>query len=84
MEKPQYGQQIFFDEVKVLDERETSKTEIKYVETKTFGNVLFMDGEVQLSTMDEHRYHETLVHPLMCRTGKAFDLNILDQRIHPH
>lgn len=77
MEKPQYGHQMFFDEVRVLDERKTDKTEIKYVETNAFGNVLFMDGEVQLSTMDEHRYHETLVHPLMSKTGKEFDLNIL-------
>lgn len=77
MEKPQYGHQMFFDEVRVLDERKTDKTEIKYVETKAFGNVLFMDGEVQLATMDEHRYHETLVHPLMCRTTRKFDLNIL-------
>ena len=77
MEKPQYGHQVFFDEVRVLDERRTAKTEIKYVETKAFGNILFMDGEVQLSTMDEHRYHETLVHPLMSRTGKEFDLNVL-------
>jgi spermidine synthase len=77
MEKPQYGHQVIFDEVRVLDERKTDKTEIRYVETKAFGNILFMDGEVQLSTMDEHRYHETLVHPLMCRTGKEFDLNVL-------
>jgi predicted membrane-bound spermidine synthase len=77
MEKPQYGHQVFFDEVRILDQRKTDKTEIKYVETKSFGNILFMDGEVQLSTMDEHRYHETLVHPLMCRTGVNVDLNIL-------
>ncbi len=77
MEKPQYGHQMFFDEVRVLDERKTDKTQIRYVETKAFGNVLFMDGEVQLSTMDEHRYHETLVHPLMSRTGTEFDLNVL-------
>lgn len=77
MEKKQYGHQVFFDEVKMWDDRKTDKSEIRYVETKSFGNILFMDGEVQLSTMDEHRYHETLVHPLMCRTGKDYDLNIL-------
>jgi len=77
MEKPQYGHQVFFDEVRVLDERKTPKTEIRYVETKSFGNILFMDGEVQLSTMDEHRYHETLVHPLMCRTIRDSELNVL-------
>jgi spermidine synthase len=77
MEKPQYGHQVFFDEVKCLDERKTDKTEIRYVETKSFGNMLFMDGEVQLSTMDEHRYHETLVHPLMCRTIRDSELNVL-------
>lgn len=77
MEKKQYGHQVFFDEVKCLDERKTGKTEIRYVETASFGNILFMDGEVQLSTMDEHRYHETLVHPLMCRTIRDNELNVL-------
>jgi predicted membrane-bound spermidine synthase len=77
MEKPQYGQQLIFDEIEVIDQRKTAKSEIKFVKTRTFGDVLFMDGEVQLSTMDEHRYHEQLVHPLMCRTGGKRDLNVL-------
>lgn len=77
MEKPQYGHQVFFDEIKVLDERKTAKTDIRYVETKSFGNILFMDGEVQLSTMDEHRYHEKLVHPLLSAFIETKKWNIL-------
>ena len=26
---------------------------------------LFLDGDLQLSTLDEYRYHEALVHPVM-------------------
>jgi spermidine synthase len=29
---------------------------------------LFLDGDLQLSTIDEYRYHETLVHPAMSAT----------------
>lgn len=77
MEKPQYGHQVFFDEVSVIDERKTDKCEIKYVKTHSFGNVLFMDGEVQLSTMDEYRYHEQLVHPLMEQISSVKDAKVL-------
>ena len=77
MEKPQYGHQVFFDEVSVIDQRKTGKCEIKYVKTNSFGNVLFMDGEVQLSTMDEYRYHEQLVHPLMEEVSAVKDAKVL-------
>lgn len=77
MEKPQYGHQVIFDEVVVLDQRKTDKSDIRFVKTRSFGNILFMDGEVQLSTMDEHRYHEQLVHPMISRTGRNRNLNVL-------
>ncbi len=32
---------------------------------------LFIDGHIQFSQVDEHRYHEALVHPLMSLPGKA-------------
>lgn len=38
---------------------------IEIFETKEFGRILALDGLVQLSTRDEHVYHETLVHPAM-------------------
>ena len=77
MEKPQYGQQLIFHEVKVIDHRKTSHADVRYVETTAFGNVLFMDDEVQLSTMDEYRYHEQLVHPLMMEISGVKEAKVL-------
>jgi spermidine synthase len=64
-EKVQYGQRMLFEVEAVLYEHRTDKAHVKYVKTTHHGNVLFMDDEVQLSTHDEHRYHEKLVHPVM-------------------
>lgn len=39
---------------------------IDVYDTDAFGKVLFLDGHVQLSSLDEHAYHECLVHvPLL-------------------
>lgn len=35
---------------------------IDIVDTHVFGRMLLLDGHVQLSTLDEHAYHEALVH----------------------
>jgi spermidine synthase len=44
------------------------KTEFQQIDiydTYAFGNVLLLDGHVQLAELDEHCYHEALVHPAM-------------------
>ena len=39
---------------------------IEIIETAAFGKMLLLDGHVQLAELDEHAYHEALVHlPLM-------------------
>ena len=38
---------------------------------------LFLNGQLQLSTVDEHRYHESLVHPAMSAHGKPERVLIL-------
>lgn len=39
---------------------------IDIYDTEAFGKMLFLDGHVQLAELDEHAYHEALVHiPLM-------------------
>ncbi|MBL4786572.1 MAG: polyamine aminopropyltransferase [Cohaesibacteraceae bacterium] len=38
---------------------------------------LFIDGHLQFSEMDEHRYHESLVHPVMSWSGKRENVLIL-------
>jgi len=37
--------------------------EIDIYDTYAFGKVLLLDGHVQLAELDEHCYHESLVHP---------------------
>lgn len=39
--------------------------EIDIYDTYAFGKVLLLDGHVQLTELDEHCYHESLVHPAM-------------------
>ena len=35
------------------------------MESPVFGRMLFLDGELQSASVDEHIYHEALVHPVM-------------------
>lgn len=45
---------------------ETEFQRIDIIDTEVFGKVLLLDGHVQLSTMDERAYHESLVQiPLL-------------------
>lgn len=43
----------------------TAFQEVLIIDNPVYGRVLALDGIVQLSTFDEHRYHEMLVHPAM-------------------
>jgi spermidine synthase len=38
---------------------------VEYVNTSAFGHALVLDGLIQSSELDEHLYHEALVHPAM-------------------
>jgi spermidine synthase len=69
MEDSQYGKQVKFEVNHVIADVKTSKSHISFVETRYNGRVLLMDGEVQLSSQDEYRYHEMLVHPVMAHVG---------------
>lgn len=64
-EKHQYGQKLSLHVTEVIKTLRTDKSNIHYLETLNHGNVLLMDDEIQLSTQDEYRYHEMLVHPAM-------------------
>lgn len=49
-----------------LAHRTTPFQAIDVYDTYAFGKVLFLDGHVQLGELDEHAYHESLVHiPLL-------------------
>ena len=45
--------------------QKTPYQEIDIHDTYAFGKVLLLDGHVQLAELDEHCYHEALVHPTM-------------------
>ena len=63
-EKSQYGQTVTYDVSAVLHDFQTSKSHVQYVRTLNHGTMLIMDGEIQYSTMDEHRYHYLLTSPM--------------------
>jgi spermidine synthase len=41
---------------------ETKWQQIEIVESEAFGKMLLLDGHIQLAELDEHAYHEALVH----------------------
>ncbi|MEO7454417.1 MAG: hypothetical protein ABIV13_06610 [Fimbriimonadales bacterium] len=43
----------------------TDFQQIDVYDTYAFGKVLLLDGHIQLTELDEHCYHEALVHPAM-------------------
>lgn len=43
--------------------QKTEFQEIDIYDTYAFGRVLLLDGHIQLAELDEHCYHESLVHP---------------------
>ena len=43
----------------------TAYQEVEIIETETMGRSLILDGKTQSTTVDEHIYHESLVHPAM-------------------
>jgi spermidine synthase len=43
----------------------TAMCDVKIAESPVYGHMLFLDGELQSASADEHIYHESLVHPAM-------------------
>lgn len=41
---------------------------VTFAESPVYGRMLFLDGEIQSTSSDEHIYHESLVHPVMTST----------------
>ncbi|MHC1636407.1 MAG: polyamine aminopropyltransferase [Candidatus Methanospirareceae archaeon] len=57
---------IRFSEIKdVICSKESKYQNILIADTYDFGKCLILDGFIQSSTIDEWRYHESLVHPPM-------------------
>lgn len=65
----------FFDDEVILSE-ETPYQRIVVTRWKDRYR-LFLNGSIQFDTLDEHRYHEALVHPAMSRLPRRADVLIL-------
>jgi len=74
MEKFQYGQKVEYQVVDVLRDFQTSKSHVQYVKTVNHGTMLIMDGEIQYSTLDEHRYHYLLTSPIFQQSQRILIL----------
>jgi spermidine synthase len=70
-------EQRFYDDPIV--HKETSKYQHMVItENKTTGDVrLYINGNTQFSSLDEKRYHDFLVHPVMSLVGNAKNVLIL-------
>lgn len=66
---------VYSSKVRITGEQELYTDRITYVEQSAYQRIvltqgpgriqLFLDGNLQLSSLDEYRYHEALVHPAM-------------------
>mgnify|MGYP006286412605 CR=1 FL=1 len=52
----------FFDVDRTLYDARSAYQDIRIIENRIWGRVLLLDGVVQTTSADEHRYHEALVH----------------------
>ncbi|HZG73555.1 MAG TPA: polyamine aminopropyltransferase [Chondromyces sp.] len=69
-----FEQKLYKDPI-VLSEQSAYQ---EIIITKEEGDTrLYLDGQLQFSSSDEHRYHETLVHPPMAVSGKKDHILIL-------
>ncbi len=67
---------LYFD--KVLWKKQTSYQNLVVTRDWKRNDLrLFIDGHIQFSQADEHRYHEALVHPLMNLPGRAEKILIM-------
>jgi spermidine synthase len=55
----------------------TDFQEVVIAESPTYGQVLFLDGELQSSSSDEAIYHEHLVHPLLASLAEVPNKKVL-------
>jgi spermidine synthase len=56
---------------RVLADEQTAYQHIQVIETEFFGNVLILDGVIQLTERDNPGYHEMIVHVPMLAFGEA-------------
>ena len=66
----------------VLVETSTDACEsVVIAESEVYGRMLFLDGELQSASADEHIYHETLVHPILASIPRSSYQNSVGLRV---
>ena len=67
---------LYFDQV--IWQKQTAYQSLVMTNDWQRGDLrLFIDGHIQFSEYDEHRYHEALVHPAMSYPGKTENILVL-------
>ena len=69
------GESHVFDVKSVVFDVKTKFQHAVCVDSILYGKILFLDGASQSSEVDEHIYHEMLVHPVM--SGMRSDISVL-------
>ena len=65
VEEIEEGLQLMYSIKKVLNSAQSKFQQVEVLETGPFGRCLIIDGLMQSSDVDEHVYHECLVHPAL-------------------
>lgn len=78
---------IFGDTIVLHSEQRRYRDKIVFSQTTRYQKIiitefknqhwLYLDGNLQFATLDEHRYHEPLVHPAMLLADKASEVLLL-------
>lgn len=58
-------------------EGRTRFQEVLIADSPTYERMLFLDGELQSASADEHIYHSSLVHPVMGRVSNPTEARVL-------
>lgn len=67
---------LYMDQV--ISEVQTPYQRIVFTQNNDSHNYrMYIDGHIQFSQRDEHRYHESLVHPVMGLPGPRYEILIL-------
>ncbi|MBI2940268.1 MAG: fused MFS/spermidine synthase [Chloroflexi bacterium] len=59
------GEEVRFAVIRSIVRRQTPFQHVEIADTVSFGRAFFIDGRPQSAEIDEHLYHEALIHPAL-------------------
>ena len=68
--------QLYFDQIIQIEQTPYQRVVITQNQQNN-DHRLYIDGHIQFSSRDEHRYHEALVHPILAAAGSRENILIL-------